>query len=288
MNLLIEQKALCEELGIRIKEEAGEYVLTIQDAEILRGNENDLFNYLERMVVAQNTISQEKMGNLIKNLREENNISISDFAYSIFKTPEELELIESGRIKPDKATLNLIGNMFGVSSSALEAGELKELRTRRDIRDLLKNIEELLLEIKHDNAEMREFIHKWNLTEEYEQKKEERAEVKIEEQYTDDVKTADESLSRYTVVPKSATLHTMGKEMSDGYYVVVDTYTGEVVMDEDGMERQFVTEAEALAYATILEKQTEKMVEEEVVDELPEPLEESEMEKELSEMKMKM
>lgn len=296
MNLSVAQKALCEELGIKIEEKTnGEYVLTIEDAEILSGNEADISEYLERMVEAQNIVAQEKTGNAIKKLREENKISIRDFAYSILKTPEELELIESGRIRPDNATLSLIGNMFGVSASALKEGELKELATRNDIHKILKNIEDLLTEIKHDNAEMREFIQKWNLTEVYEQTKVEKAETKAEEQQQTDAKMADESLSRYTVVPRSATIHasshTSGKEMEDGYYVVVDTYTGEIVTDVNGMEQQFTSQAAALAFAVTLEQNMNKAAEAEqnveIDTELIENME-NEPNKDAPEVKMKM
>lgn len=295
MNLSVAQKALCEELGIKIEEKTnGEYVLTIEDAEILSGNDADISEYLERMVEAQNIVAQGKTGNAIKKLREENKISIRDFAYSILKTPEELELIESGRIRPDNATLSLIGNMFGVSASALKEGELKELAARNDIHKILKNIEDLLTEIKHDNAEMREFIQKWNLTEVYEQTKVEKAETKAEEQQTD-TKMADESLSRYTVVPRSATIHasshTSGKEMEDGYYVVVDTYTGEIVTDVNGMEQQFTNQAAALAFAVTLEQNMNKATEAEqnveIDTELIENME-NEPDKDAPEVKMKM
>ena len=293
MNLSHAQRALCEELGIKISEETeGEYVLTINDSEILRGDETDISEYLERMVEAQNTIAQEKTGAAIRNLREENKISVREFAYSVFKTPEEMELIENGKIRPDSATINLIGNMFGVSASALKEGKIEELTSRSDIQKLLKNIEKLLTEIRQDNAEMKEFIRKWNLTEDYGQSKQEKAETETVEEQQKDVKTADESISRYTVIPKSATVHTSGEEKEDGYYVVVDTYTGEVVTDLNGMEQQFTSEAAALAYALVLEKQSIKMSEEpdqNVETELQtEQSMENEPEQETPAMKMKM
>ena len=67
-------------------------------------------------------------------------------------------------------------------------------------------------------------------------------------------KTPDESLNRYTVIPRKLT-HTPEKAENEGYYVVVDTYTGEIVTDQNGMEERFTEEAVALAFASMLEKQ---------------------------------
>ena len=70
-------------------------------------------------------------------------------------------------------------------------------------------------------------------------------------------KTPDESLNRYTVIPRNLT-HAPEKSENEGYYVVVDTYTGEIVTDQNGMEERFTEEAVALAFAKMLEKQAAK------------------------------
>lgn len=257
MNLSIAQKAFCEELGIRAKEVGGgEYVLAIQDVEIYKGNEKEIFAYLDQLLDAQDTILQEKVGKAIKALREQNEISAADFAYSILKSPEELNLIENGRMIPDDDTLNLLSNMFGVSLLGLKQGEIRELKSRSEIRDILKNIEQLLEEIRRDNAYLKNFIQKWNLSEIYEQNKGEKKETLAEEEA--EIKYSGETLTRYIATKKNNyAAQTSGEEQQNEYYVIVDTYTGEVVSDINGMEKQFANEAAALAYAAMLEKQAE-------------------------------
>lgn len=259
MKLSKTKQSVVENYGIEIQEEKGDYVIKIGDAEVMRGDEADVNGFLDLL---DETEISEKVGSVIQNLRTKKGFDIPYMAYLIGKTPEELTLIEEGKMMPDEIALQKLGNYFGVSTSKLKKGQVHEIRQRNELRDVLNGISEVIASIKENTAELTNYLNELGMLAdimEPDQKHKNDEKIKNEEMEknqskAETEKTPDESLNRYTVIPRNLT-HTPEKSEDEGYYVVVDTYTGEIVTDQNGMEERFTEEAVALAFASMLEKQ---------------------------------
>ncbi|MCI5878371.1 MAG: hypothetical protein MRZ93_08220, partial [Lachnospiraceae bacterium] len=163
-------------------------------------------------------------------------------------------------------------NYFGVSARELKKGQVHEIHQRNELRDVLNGISETIASIKENTAELTNYLNELGMLADImpehknvEKAKNEELEKNQSKAETTD-KTPDESMDRYAVVQRNAT-HAPEKSENEGYYVVVDTYTGEIVTDQNGMEERFTEEAVALAFAKMLEKQAAK----ENIAELPDP-----------------
>lgn len=269
MKLSKAKQTVIENYGIEIQEEKGDYVIKIGDAEVMRGDEADINGFLDLL---DETEISEKVGSAIQNLRTKKGFDIPYMAYLIGKTPEELTLIEEGKMMPDEIALQKLGNYFGVSARELKKGQVQEIKQRNELRDVLKGISEVIASIKENTAELTNYLNELGMLADImpehknvEKAKNEELEKNQSKAETTD-KTPDESMDRYAVVQRNAT-HAPEKSENEGYYVVVDTYTGEIVTDQNGMEERFTEEAVALAFAKMLEKQAAK----ENIAELPDP-----------------
>lgn len=256
MKLSKAKQTVIENYGIEIQEEKGDYVIKIGDAEVMRGDEADINGFLDLL---DETEISEKVGSAIQNLRTKKGFDIPYMAYLIGKTPEELTLIEEGKMMPDEIALQKLGNYFGVSARELKKGQVQEIKQRNELRDVLKGISEVIASIKENTAELTNYLNELGMLADImpEHKNVEKAkneELEKNQSKAETEKTPDESLNRYTVIPRNLT-HTPEKAEDEGYYVVVDTYTGEIVTDQNGMEERFTEEAVALAFASMLEKQ---------------------------------
>lgn len=256
MKLSKTKQSVVENYGIEIQEEKGDYVIKIGDAEVMRGDEADINGFLDLL---DETEISEKVGSAIQNLRTKKGFDIPYMAYLIGKTPEELTLIEEGKMMPDEIALQKLGNYFGVSARELKKGQVQEIKQRNELRDVLKGISEVIASIKENTAELTNYLNELGMLADImpEHKNVEKAkneELEKNQSKAETEKTPDESLNRYTVIPRNLT-HTPEKAEDEGYYVVVDTYTGEIVTDQNGMEERFTEEAVALAFASMLEKQ---------------------------------
>ncbi len=256
MKLSKAKQTVIENYGIEIQEEKGDYVIKIGDAEVMRGDEADVNGFLDLL---DETEISEKVGSAIQNLRTKKGFDIPYMAYLIGKTPEELTLIEEGKMMPDEIALQKLGNYFGVSARELKKGQVQEIKQRNELRDVLKGISEVIASIKENTAELTNYLNELGMLADImpEHKNVEKAkneELEKNQSKAETEKTPDESLNRYTVIPRNLT-HTPEKAEDEGYYVVVDTYTGEIVTDQNGMEERFTEEAVALAFASMLEKQ---------------------------------
>ena len=269
MKLSKAKQTIVENYGIEIQEEKGDYVIKIGDAEVMRGDEADINGFLDLL---DETEISEKVGSAIQNLRTKKGFDIPYMAYLLGKTPEELKLIEDGKMMPDENALKKLGNYFGVSARELKKGQVQEIKQRNELRDVLKGISEVIASIKENTAELTNYLNELGMLADImpehknvEKAKNEELEKNQSKAETTD-KTPDESMDRYAVVQRNAT-HAPEKSENEGYYVVVDTYTGEIVTDQNGMEERFTEEAVALAFAKMLEKQAAK----ENIAELPDP-----------------
>lgn len=256
MKLSKAKQTVIENYGIELQEEKGDYVIKIGDAEVMRGDEADVNGFLDLL---DETEISEKVGSAIQNLRTKKGFDIPYMAYLIGKTPEELTLIEEGKMMPDEIALQKLGNYFGVSARELKKGQVQEIKQRNELRDVLKGISEVIASIKENTAELTNYLNELGMLADImpEHKNVEKAkneELEKNQSKAETEKTPDESLNRYTVIPRNLT-HTPEKAEDEGYYVVVDTYTGEIVTDQNGMEERFTEEAVALAFASMLEKQ---------------------------------
>lgn len=268
MKLSKAKQTIVENYGIEIQEEKGDYVIKIGDAEVMRGDEADINGFLDLL---DETEISEKVGSAIQNLRTKKGFDIPYMAYLIGKTPEELTLIEEGKMMPDENALKKLGNYFGVSARELKKGQVHEIHQRNELRDVLNGISETIASIKENTTELTNYLNELGMLADImpEHKNVEKAkneELEKNQSKAETEKTPDESLNRYTVIPRNLT-HTPEKAEDEGYYVVVDTYTGEIVTDQNGMEERFTEEAVALAFAKMLEKQAAK----EDIAELPDP-----------------
>lgn len=263
MKLSKAKQTVVENYGIEIQEETGDYVIKIGDAEVMRGDEADINGFLDLL---DETEISEKVGSAIQNLRTKKGFDIPYMAYLLGKTPEELKLIEDGKMMPDENALKKLGNYFGVSARELKKGQVQEILQRNELRDVLNGISEIIASIKENTAELTNYLNELGMLADImepnqKQKsndKTQNEEIEKNESKAETEKNPDESLNRYTVIPRNLT-HTPEKSENEGYYVVVDTYTGEIVTDQNGMEERFTEEAVALAFAAMLEKQTAKM-----------------------------
>lgn len=256
MKLSKAKQTIVENYGIEIQEEKGDYVIKIGDAEVMRGDEADVNGFLDLL---DETEISEKVGSAIQDLRTKKGFDIPYMAYLLGKTPEELTLIEEGKMMPDENALKKLGNYFGVSARELKKGQVQEIKQRNELRDVLKGISEVIASIKENTAELTNYLNELGMLADImpEHKNVEKAkneELEKNQSKAETEKTPDESLNRYTVIPRNLT-HTPEKAEDEGYYVVVDTYTGEIVTDQNGMEERFTEEAVALAFASMLEKQ---------------------------------
>lgn len=266
MKLSKTKQAVVENYGIEIREEEGDYLVKIGEAEVMRGDEADVNGFLDLL---DETELSEKIGNAIRGLREKKGFDISHMAYLMEITPVELKLIEKGKKVPDDAALRKLGNYFGISARSLKKGQVREILQHNELRNVLQNISELLADIKKNTAELTSYLNELGiLADIVGEKTKKNKSVKteeIEQNKAEAEKTADESLNRYAVVYREAT-HVSEKKEDEGYYVIVDTYTGEIVTDINGMEERFTEEAVAVAFAAMLEKQAAK----ENISEIPE------------------
>lgn len=259
MKLSKAKQTIVEKYGIEIQEEKGDYVIKIGDAEVMRGDEADINGFLDLL---DETEISEKVGSAIQNLRTKKGFDIPYMAYLLGKTPEELTLIEEGKMMPDENALKKLGNYFGVSARELKKGQVHEIHQRNELRDVLNGISETIASIKENTTELTNYLNELGMLAdimEPDQKhkndeKNKNEEMEKNQSKAETEKTPDESLNRYTVIPRNLT-HTPEKAENEGYYVVVDTYTGEIVTDQNGMEERFTEEAVALAFASMLEKQ---------------------------------
>lgn len=263
MKLSKAKQTVVENYGIEIQEEKGDYVIKIGDAEVMRGDEADINGFLDLL---DETEISEKVGSAIQNLRTKKGFDIPYMAYLLGKTPEELKLIEDGKMMPDENALKKLGNYFGVSARELKKGQVQEILQRNELCDVLNGISEIIASIKENTAELTNYLNELGMLADImepnqKQKsndKTQNEEIEKKQSKAETEKNPDESLNRYTVIPRNLT-HTPEKSENEGYYVVVDTYTGEIVTDQNGMEERFTEEAVALAFAAMLEKQTAKM-----------------------------
>lgn len=282
MKLSKAKQTVIENYGIEIQEDKGDYLIKIGDAEVMRGDASDINGFLDLL---DETEVSEKVGSAIQNLRTKKGFDIPYMAYLLGKTPEELKLIEEGKMMPDDNALKKLGNYFGVSARELKKGQVQEIRQRNELRDVLNGISEVLASIKENTAELKNYLNELGMLADIMEPKQKHKsdektknnEIERNQSKAETEKTPDESLNRYAVVPRNLT-HVPEKSENDGYYVVVDTYTGEIVTDQNGMEERFTEEAVAFAFAGMLEKQASAK---ENIAELPHPDMENKKENEL-------
>lgn len=104
-----------------------------------------------------NQEGRKKVGDCIKNLREEKGYSMDELAGLLLLTPKQLTAIESGRIPPDEMTLALAGYVFGVYPDALASGEIVTRKTDTEFMGQAKQILSYLEKIKENNGQLREY-----------------------------------------------------------------------------------------------------------------------------------
>lgn len=104
-----------------------------------------------------NKEGRKKVGDCIKNLREEKGYSIEELAGLLLLKPKQLTGIETGRATPDDMTLALAGYVFGVYPDALASGEIVTRKTDTEFMGQAKQILSYLEKIKENNGQLREY-----------------------------------------------------------------------------------------------------------------------------------
>lgn len=82
------------------------------------------------------SMNQEKIGNFIKNLRLENNMSQKDLADKIPINREAVSKWECGRTIPDSSTILCLSRIFGVSADEIMYGEYKVKENKKEFDNL--------------------------------------------------------------------------------------------------------------------------------------------------------
>ena len=75
-------------------------------------------------------MDQEKIGQFIKNIRKENNLTQDLFAKKLGVTYQAVSKWENGKSIPDIATLKLISQVFNVNLEELIEGEKKVSKSK--------------------------------------------------------------------------------------------------------------------------------------------------------------
>lgn len=146
-----------------------QYRLTYHDREVLKGDEEEVLLAIERISHAQQ--KGATFGKILRELREKNNYSIAKhFAEIILVSDAELKLIEEGKIYPDKFTLQMIGNLCNVYLDDLDTGKIVPKRSREELQELLRELQQQIKEIQNDTIFFQEFIKKHNIPIEQESK----------------------------------------------------------------------------------------------------------------------
>ena len=219
-------------------------------------------------------------------------------------SPEQLKLIEAGVFNPDQNTLQWLANAIGVHRSNLLNGQIK---LKPDYQECLKAIEgmqdELLLAKEHLNR-LNQFVADHGVTEYQVQKHEDQYRVKrtvskevqlngvIREwkdeksarQFADQLNQRKAIMedktdsARYVVRSEEGFLKAEKEEENqpEEIYLIVDTKTGEAVLDQRDVILEFRNKETAQSYADrlnqkeiALESSTEKTVSLQKIQNLP-------------------
>lgn len=160
-------------------------------------------------------------GHLIRERRDELQITETELAYLSMISVEELKKIEAGEKTPDDVTLLLMANTLGVRTAALEEGKLVEQK-RKDITEVIGEIRSELEEIAKDNDYVKDFLQNYGI-------EAERYHAYLKE-----------------TVPNFGTNEV---EVEEVRYVVFDTLEETYVADADGVAKEWESLEDARAYA---------------------------------------
>lgn len=117
-------------------------------------------------------------GILIRNLREERNMTQEELAYLSMTDVQQIRDMERGEAA-DAETLLLVSNTLGVYPSALREGRIAG-QERTELRDMLERISQDLKEIGKNDAYIKAFLEKYEIqTERYRPKKKEETETYV-------------------------------------------------------------------------------------------------------------
>lgn len=158
---------------------------------------------------------EKSIGSAITKIRESKEMDAAGFGRLIFLEKNEVEKIENGVMVPTPDTLEMISNIFSVSVDDLREGEIKSIPTREALMKSISEIQKELQLIRNDNQYLIGILKRVGL---------------------------DKLVERHVV-----------KEIEEKeVYVVVDTQTGEIMIDEDAEELTWENATDAQAYADIL------------------------------------
>ena len=245
-----------------------------------------------------------KFGRLIAERRKEIGMSVEQLSRLCLISPEQLKWIEAGVFNPDQNTLQWLANAIGVHRSNLLNGQIK---LKPDYQECLKAIEgmqdELLLAKEHLNR-LNQFVADHGVTEYQVQKHEDQYRVKrtvskevqlngvIREwkdeksarQFADQLNQRKAIMedktdsARYVVRSEEGFLKAEKEEENqpEEIYLIVDTKTGEAVLDQRDVILEFRNKETAQSYADrlnqkeiALESSTEKTVSLQKIQNLP-------------------
>ena len=249
-------------------------------------------------------VEPTKFGSLIAERRKEIGMSVEQLSRLCLISPEQLKWIEAGVFNPDQNTLQWLANAIGVHRSNLLNGQIK---LKPDYQECLKAIEgmqdELLLAKEHLNR-LNQFVADHGVTEYQVQKHEDQYRVKrtvskevqlngvIREwkdeksarQFADQLNQRKAIMedktdsARYVVRSEEGFLKAEKEEENqpEEIYLIVDTKTGEAVLDQRDVILEFRNKETAQSYADrlnqkeiALESSIEKTVSLQKIQNLP-------------------
>lgn len=155
-------------------------------------------------------------GVLIRELREEMQLTQEELAYRSMISVEQLQGIETGE-QAEPENLILLAHVLGVYPDALQEGTVIR-QSRTGLQEILRQIETELQEIGKQDTYIREFLERCGI-----------------------------DTARFQV--REAEEAEKSGEKAETVYVVCDTLDGTYVTDENGRVREWEDREDALAFA---------------------------------------
>lgn len=183
-NTLKEMIGRLPEKGWKLYENGMEYSLTFEGEIYASGSKETVSDVVKRLL--EEPTRRQRMGKALKHLRQEYRLTEKQLAGMTFLTEQELIAIEEGNLRPDKATLGLLSNIFQVFSEELENGNVVPKMSRQELSKLMIDMQKDIKEIRENTQYFRKFLEKYEISEEKIDKKGKEFYV-VEDQKTGDI-----------------------------------------------------------------------------------------------------
>lgn len=201
------QDTLAIEDGWHIAEEGTDHVLYYEEEEVVRGDLGEIRAAEERIRNARE--NGRAVGEAFQKVRTEHGYTREQMAEIALISDKELQLIEEGKIYPDRLTLQIVGNVCMVHTENLKNGQIIPRKSKEELDMVIQEIKTNLESIKADTTVLVEFAQKYGI------------QIQVEQ----------------------------NEKEIDEYYVVEDQKTGETLIDTEGKEIRMEKQEDAERFA---------------------------------------